>query len=507
VKHLWGVLCLLLIMPQVWAVSPPSADDHAQLLYRYMQIVGDDASYLRGLSFYNYAENKQLEKRVKSQRFWINQLHLESGLSFAKVVPGSNNLLYVIDIREFGWSRESWQAIARREPYFREPAIDSATAILLRKCIGVEQDPKSLHAEAIVRADWFFRDTFEADRSPSYYDALFAKFRFTKGKITTETKEVTPATTRIVRNEYGQFVQETVPAVTETVAKRTGGFVDFPKDETDFEKVFAVDKFLEHLKEFKIDTRHGAVVEGMEKGVSIVARQNRLVQRIQTNTGSYYKTFDVKETSGKRDFAETLNKDFEFDAGEILADLPAGGFGALLVDNKGKIVQVADNRFATDTSDITYDARVRTPGSCFICHEQKFIKPKNLVEEMTKAGVDIFFKRKEDAVSTRAFFLDWEDKLEQEQARFSKIISRTSGFKAGENAASLKAWRDEYDAPVTLKIAAVEMGLSEADFKMIARLSTKARINMLLRGISMPRKTWEVDGYKEMILQQNASKK
>ena len=514
-RYLWGAFTLLCFIfltatgqEAAREKAPPSADSHAQKLYAYYKKVGsEEAYYLRGLSYYNYAKNKAVDKRVKSMRFWINQLHLESGLTFAQEVPGTDGLLFVIDLRELGWTKESFSAIARREPWFREPKVDSATAILLRKIIGVEQDKKTQHAEAIIRADWFFRETMEADRSPSYYDALFAKFRFGKSKTVTETVTVTPAKKETFLATDGRYYERTVPAVTKEVTKKVGGFVDFPKNEAEFEKVFAVDKFREHLKEFKIDTRHGAVVEGMEKGVSIVARQNRLVERIITSVGSYYKTFDVKETSGKRDFAETLNKDFEFDVGEILTDLPGGGMGALLVDNKGNIVQTADNRFATDTSDLKFDARVRTPGSCFICHEQKFIKPQNLVEDMVKSGIDILFKKKAEAVGARAFFLDWQDKLETEQTRFTKFIQRTSGFRPGENANQLKIWRDEYDAPVTLAVAAAELGVTEADFKLIAVNSTKARILMLVRGLSIPRRTWEIDGYREMVLQENASKK
>jgi hypothetical protein len=426
-------------------------------------------------------------------RFWINQLHLEPATSFPKEVPGTNGLLFVIDLRDFGWNTDSFSAIARRETYFIEPEVDSATAILLRKIICVEQDAKTTHAEAIVRGDWLFRDTMESDRSDSYFDALFAKFRFS------EAIETIPERTERWRYSDGSIREKKIPATTKSVRKP-----NFPKNEAEFEEVFGVDKFREHLKKFKIDTRHGAIVEGQEKGVSIVARQNRLVERTITPISEYYKTYDVKETTGRRDFAETLNKDFEFDAGEILTSTPCGGMATLLVDALGNIVKTADNRFATDNSDLKYDSRVRTPGSCFICHEQKYIKPKNLVEDMQRAGIDILFKKKSAAVGARGFFLDWVDKLEAEQTRFAKFIARTSGFRPGENALRLKEWRDEYDEPVDLAKAAIETGLSEANLKLILIESTKARTLMLLRGQSIPRKTFEVDVYKEIIYLKNA---
>lgn len=513
----WIFTCGLLLDKGAGAqakIKIHSAQTHAEMAVGFLEgLQPSERQYIRFLSFYNYDVESILTRRVKSQRFWVNNIHFEQATAFPYVVNNSDKRLYWIDLREFGWSAEDWQLVARREPYFREP-MDSATAILLRKYIGVDQDPKTLHLEAIVRADWFFRETFESDRSSSYYDLLYSKFH----KRTTTPGEtydeiVTPATKdsyQTFRGADGRLYQQLVkgkPAVTRRVTKSAGARVRFPKNEADFERVFGVDKFREFFKELKIDTRHGAVVEGTEKSVSIVARQNRLVERIQTITSEYYKTFDVKETTGKRDFAETLHKDFEFDAGEILAGLPGGGMAALLVDNKGTIVETADNRFATDTSDLKYDARVRTPGSCFICHEQKYIKPKNLVEDLLKSGIDIKFKDKRKAIEARGFFLDWVDKLENEQARFEKFIARTSGFRAGENALALKTWRDEYDAPVTRAVAAKEVGLPENIFRLVGSKSTKARILMLVQGDTIPRRTWEVDGYYEMVKLIDASKK
>lgn len=407
----------------------------------------------------------QAVKRGKSQAFWINNLHLQSYPTRPLMIDDKFGILYSIDIREYGWSPSAFATVARREPYFREYPFGCVSIELSKAAHEEINIIRDGHADFIVRADWFFRETFESDRSSSYYDLLYSRFRFKLDE------------------------------------KKLTSFVNFPKDEAEFEKLFAVDKFREHLAEFKIDTRHGAIVEGAEKGVSFVARQNRLIERKITSTGSYYKSFDVKETTGKRDFAETLHKDFEFDAGEILTDLPGGGMAALLVDAKGNIVQVADNRFATDNSDLKYDARVRTPGSCFICHESKYIKPQNLIEEIIAKRLKINFRSKDDEIAARGYFLDWIDKLEYEQTRFEKFLAKTSGLKAGVNAAALKEWRDEYDAPVNLATAARETYLTVEEFKKIGEKSTKRRVHMLVQGMTIPRKTWEVDGYKEVMLQ------
>lgn len=531
-RYLWAAfstLCFVVLgLSEESERSPASVESHAIQAYRRQQELDryDEAvakrkgvilkpteynSYWkRFLSYYNYRENRLLPRRVKTMRFWVNNLHLETAVEFAVEVPGSDGLLYEIDLRDFGWRPEAFSAVARRETYFTEPSVDSATAILLRKAIGIDQDPKTLHCEAVVRADWFFRETMETDRSPSYYDLLYSRFRFgVREEVEKETVVVTPEKQELWQDQYGRQFYKTIPAVTKVVEKKkkVTGFKKFPKDEKDLERLFAVDKFREHLGEFKIDTRRGAVVEGSEKGVSIVARQNRLIERIITSMGSYYKTFDVKVTADERDFAETLNKNFKFDAGEILFDLPAGGMGALLVDNVGTIIETADNRFATDTSDLKFDARVRTPGSCFICHENKYIQPKNLVQEMIAAGIDIRFKGKDKAIAAKGFFLNWAKKIDNEQEEFNDFIARTSGFRPGENASAIKAWRDEYDEPVDLKKAIIEFGVDEETFKLLAIRSTKARVNMLLVGMSIPRRTWELNGYKEMQNLYSASRK
>ena len=150
---------------------------------------------------------------------------------------------------------------------------------------------------------------------------------------------------------------------------------------------------------------------------------------------------------------------------------------------------------------------MRTPGSCFICHEQKFITPKNLVEEMVKAGIDIKFRKKADSISAKGFFLDWQEKIVAEQTQFTKFIARTSGFKPGENASLLKVWRDEYDAPVDVAKAAREVGVNVETFKFVAAVSTKARLLMLVKGLTIPRKAWEVDGYREYVLLNDARKR
>ena len=508
------VFCLA-INAQRPRLSDVTPNDHAKLAVDFLiKIPHEDRQYIRFLSYYNFQNDPNLDRIVKVTRFWINSIHKESDVEFPKEVPNSNGLLYFVDLRDYNWNSTAWSSVANREPYFVEPMINSAQAIALRAISNVTQNKESkdqkgnrifpFHCDSIVRADWFIRDTSEQDRSDSYFDLLFAKERFISTKQITKKKVE-------VNWKGGKWNDKDLPAgkyfyETEDV-KFNNANINFPKDEKDFEKVFGVDLTLDFIKKSGLNLQRGAVVEGAEKGVSIVARNNRLIQRTYGPIGWYYKTFDVKDTDGRRDFAETLNKDFDFDAGEILARLPGGGQAGLLVDSAGKILTVADNKIAHDSSDFKFDTRVRNVTSCVICHSSGIIKPQNLVEEMLKAGVDIKFKDKKDARDARSFFLNWGKKLTTDQEEFQEFIQRTSGYKPQENSTNFKAVRDNYDSPVTAQTAANEVALSLDMFRMIAARSTKARVLMLVQNLAIPRKSWEIDGYYEVIKLLNADKR
>jgi len=496
-----STILLLALLQQ--SIQPISPDDHAKLAAAFLSdtnkiISQADKRYVRFLSFYNYAGSPDVESRQRMLRFFINNLHLESDVEFPREVPGSSGLLYWIDLRDYGWTAAAWATVAQRDPYFRQPAISAGPAQFIRVVIGAQQDPKTLHAVGIVRADWFMRETSELDRSQSYYDLLYAKQRHPDGGTETYEEEKTidwPG-------GYSEYSKAVVPAgryvikETKTRAKGSAANPGFPANERDVEKLLGVADTRKFIRESGINLQHGAVVEGGEKGVSIVARQNRLLERTQGPIGYWWKTFDVKETSGKRDFAETLQKDFEFDAGEILFKLPGGGQGGLLVDSAGKVLNVADNRFAIDHSD-SKDVRVRNYTSCIVCHESGIISPSNLIQQMMESGIDIKFKDKKEARDARSFFLGWGAKLKADQDEHAEFLKRTSGYSPAENSVKWKRARDAYDAPVDMATAAAECGVSVQALRGVAARSVKARILNLVQGISMPRRTWETNGYEE----------
>jgi uncharacterized protein (TIGR03000 family) len=311
-------------------------------------------------------------------------------------------------------------------------------------------------------------------------------------------------------------------------AERGGdGFIDrdFPRDEDDWNSFFGVTDVAKYLKRVQIDTRNGAAVEGGEIGKegSIVARQNRLLLRIGTPFGAAWKTFDVAETSGEKDFIERPAEStalavvgkLKYDAGELIASLPNGGQAYLLTDGKGRRIEVADNRFAIDRTD-SKDVRVRTGGSCLVCHSQKngIIPPRNVIARNLAQGIDLKFRDTDEQDRVRGFFLGWDRKLKFDQDNYLDLTQRTTGWDGAKLSAEFRAARDWYDAPVDAEQAARHVGVPLTTFKLIASAvgakprgeggGSTTRLKMLIQGDVIPRKTWDKDWYRQVQLMRGA---
>ncbi len=441
----------------------------------------------RFISFHG-TPRKAREDRLKTWNFWVNNLHFKSAPEFVQEVPKSNGL-YWFYLEDFAWNAAAWKAVSERTPYFAEGVdVFPDAAQGLRDRMGLKQNTTTFQIEGIIRADWLFRDSVESDRSATYFDLLFAKERFGGQRdevIYHPGGDYTWPDGSISRNVApGQY----------TVKK--GENKDFPKNEAEWTKAFGINDVAKFLKDNKINAKHGAIVD---KDKSVVARNNRILEALRTPFGSFWKTFDVNVTAGRRDFAETLIFDFDFDAGELISNLPGGGQAYLLTLKNGTIVNVADNKVAIDRSD-SRDVRVRTPGSCVICHESGIINPQNLVVDLLKKGIDVKFKDKQKANDVRGFFLDWEEELLADQKRYVKLISRTSGWEPGINATKFKEWRDAYDAAVDSNQAALECGVPTDIFKVVMAKSPRVRLNQLVQGDPIPRDTWEATEYKNAML-------
>lgn len=441
-----------------------------------------------------------------------------------------------------------------------------------------------LPAGSMVTGSQFLRDALETDRNSTYYDLLFSAQRFTKVKVTggaevidgtTSSKKKTvevplvPASPKLYVVDGNGFAKELkpgdefprgvkvftweeggrptpfevppdkvteseveVPAKLRSLPRGTisSVFVNFPKDEEDWEKAFGLDKVKALLADRKIDVDFGAVVEGgldNPKTGSVVALQNRLLVTVIGPFGAAMETYDTLETSGVKDYSEALifaGKKFragqgaraERDAGELLAYLPNGGQAGLLVNGRGERIEVAGNNVAEDSASTTARKDVRNLGSCIVCHapEGGYIPPRCVIRDGRSKGVDIKFKDRDQMNRVKAFFDDNTDRIKSLTLPYTRLVAKMTevpdpkdpkkplmpGWTGVQLAKEVEAFRKAQDGPLTLDRAAAELGCPVDVAKRIFEKSPLNRLQRLAKGIPIPRRTWQKDGYSSAAL-------
>lgn len=491
--------------------------------------------------------------------YWIHQMTFERGLRLPQEVPGTAGRLVWIDLRWYGWNARAWRAVAERDPFVREPFVLHTTAEALRRGAGHEgtkpvkgdDGRESTPVLAMVSGRWFVRDTQETDRSTSYYDLLFARFRYPSEARTVRRKVREPYQEderyyfKGGQDAEGNFyhagwytrkvTKHREVEKTEVIGKDE--FVDFPKDVDDLERALGIDKLRSFAKETTIDLDFGAVVAGgkddPDRG-SIVALNNRLLVLFRGPLGKYMRTYDVFKTSGDRDYSEKLifkngrftkggGADAVFDAGEILFDLPNGGQGGLLIDGAGKRAEVAAGKAASGQNipDRALNAGVGNYWACVTCHAGSggFILPRDQEKEDQKLGIKRKFKDKEQEARYQGFFAEWEDDVAADSVKYQRMVARTTlhpeklpaiggppslpwtGVKIADMTVRL---RRDYDAPVTPERAARQMGLPTELFKYLASRGGASedgkvrnqRLLQLVQGKAVPSAAWEEDVYR-----------
>ena len=558
-----------------------------------------DYCQIRFFSLHDVPTAEGVQKTRQLLSWWLTQLSFNTHVEPLRSVPGTNDRLMFVDMRDYRWNAAAWQAVAERELYMLDGiSVDHENAEYLRRRLvaplsakakkgrlvsvggGLEERKLLLPVGTIVTATQFLRDAIETDRSNTYYDMLFARERFTdvvqtggasekdgtrtvKKKIISVplvpkspklyvddgkgySRELKPETefppgkkVYVWRDE--EFHPWVVPPVkeeelAEEVPTRlrslpegviTSTFVNFPKNVADWESAFGIDKIKAHMREKKLDLDFGAVVEGGKddpKNGSIVSLQNRLLVTLVGPYGAAMETYDVNETSGARDFTESLifnGKPFEVgegaqairDAGELLAYLPNGGQAGLLVDGKGNRIETAGNNVAEDAASTTKDKRVRNMGSCVVCHapEGGYILPRDVIADGRSKGLKIVFKDREQQNRTAAFFKAQAQRVKAFTEPYQQLLAETTaivdpktkkvtkpGWTGIALAKEFEAFRKDRDAPLDLERAAAEIGVPKEALIPLLKKTPFLRAQMLVQGKPVPRRVWEVSLYPQL---------
>lgn len=439
-----------------------------------------DAGRVRFISFYATPEEKLADRRKVTWTLLRSMTRARALKERPREVPNSAGTLFWLDLEDYDWNAAAWQAVARRQPFFKDTWIDLRAADYLRDIAGVNRG-KDGNVEAIVWADWLIEDTSDTGRSASYYDLLYADARF-------------PGIEWREKPEPGWY---------HTGAK---GKANFPENETDFQVFFGADGELNILKDRKrkLEFDEGVIVDERD---SIVALHNRLLWSFRIGSGSYRQSFDFIKTAGRRDLIEnpTLAADptkLEHDASEYIVNLPNGGQAYLLANGAGKRIEFAEaQNIAIDRTD-TIIPVVRTPRSCIICHARgRQVPGGNLVQGTLEAGVTLNVRLKKDKLRIEGFFLGGEisENIQIDQIRYAKFVLNTSGLKPEVYATNYKEALDWYEGFVTPTQMAKEAGLPLAQFKGLAAHSGSARLNRAVQGLGMPRTAWDEDWFPRIM--------
>lgn len=468
------------------------------------------------------------------------------------VEPGD---LQWVDVREYGWHLQgwakgghpysaspAWDTVASRQPFLQSPWVDHQSAVRLARLTATAPSEEALNKSqlpvlAVVRGDWFLVETSDAERSPSYYDLLYSKYRF----VPSPQGDPAPERRENVYHGGGNFVDgdgkvypnlapgyyvRTFPAKQSPTSFQ---FVDFPKDLRDWNKAFGIDLVRSFEKTSKVYLDYGAVVDGgldrPGKG-SIVALNNRLIVTLMAPLGESMRTFDVVKTTGRRDYyEESKNLPFQTgegtvvsDGGELISYLPSGGQAFFLIDAANKRVNVAATKIANDTSNPHMNEGVTTGARCFVCHgpESGYIQPKNVVEEAERDGVSTVFKDPAKRERYLTFYRGWEARIEAARAPYTEMISYSTkrvgvdwltgkaevvpGWKPAEASTKWIQFKKWYDEPVDKDQRARELGMPLPIVRYVAYESPKRRQQDLVRDRSTPRRTFDEDVYQEFML-------
>lgn len=446
--------------------------------------------------------------------FGINSLHVMPMVTHPQIVPNSDHRIFWIDLAWYKWDPQAWEDMTREDPYFREPLIPSNDPALnyLRAQTG--------SIGAVVRGDWFIVYSFDntkflgknsnkADQA-FYYTFVFGyvekeveeKVKVRKKKVVQE-KRIQTVTDGIRRWNQEVVVPVEKEVEEEEVRKVKKKVPNAPATAADFEKFWKVD--FELLKDFPIDV--GAMVDEGKSGVSF---HNRILWRIRTSMGVYWRTFDVFRSVRDQDFIENPFP-FEIDAGEHIVQDAKGAQFYMLSDGKGNRVEFADPRLVSSAS-VGHPA-VITSKSCVVCHSTGILNFRNEHTVMKQIGLKVYGLGVERAERFRQFFLNpkMDELVAEDQRTYANFIKECNGLTTTQNSRFFDSVVRWYESPVNLKQAAAEIGISENDLSTALLVgigteqdpkgTTKGRLAAMALGhAAVPRDSWERGLYQEAFL-------
>ena len=378
----------------------------------------------------------------------LNSLSWEAEIVVPKSI-GQEGVVLAFDTRNVGWDRRDlWKRLLARYPYGlahdrdRDPAL-RPLAVEVASLAGV--------SVPFVRADWFVAT---ASRPPLYHDLL-----------------------------------------------------GLPDTAAGLEMLLKVDTEADFLRDRL--ARAGFVQSG-------VSSHNRLVDRHPALYGAYWKSYDFRRDDGTANlfrfplgpvFAANPfpNQAFVHAGGELIFNLPNGLQAYLLVDAKGKRIDVGPPDVVADSRRTAGTTEVVNGLSCMSCHDQGMQKFKDTV----CAGLGITGAAGEKAERLFREQDELNDLLRRDEARFLKAVEEAAGpflKVGGDSAKKIRDFPDpigdvarSYIKDLGAAQVAADLGLADPKELLGAiRANVKLRrlgLAPLLHGATIKRTDWDsLDG-------------
>jgi hypothetical protein len=150
------------------------------IIYHLTNVVrADDRPFVRYF-WWGSTPDDRLVHDVTNFSVYLNTTNSQVRIVLPTPISGTDFRLWAVDIRDLGWTVNAFASVAHRDRVFTEPNVDHYLAEKARRLIGVAQDAKFFHAEAVVPGAWFTWTVMNPGESQTdnYYDLLYARERF-----------------------------------------------------------------------------------------------------------------------------------------------------------------------------------------------------------------------------------------------------------------------------------------------------------------------------------------
>ncbi len=393
----------------------------------------------------------------------LNSLSWEAKIALPKAIDSSKTI-YRIDLRDFGWTRDHWNALVAKYPY--AIGFDAHDNLELGELDAKIEHMRGSLETYVLRADWFVA---VATKPPLYHTLLYdLTLDSLKQRPNNTTNFANPKsmTTFDLENKLGIA---TIANIAAGKAQRAG--------------------FTE----------------------SRVSGQNRLLEWHPISRDRYYwMSYDFKPNNRRSILSEFplgptyqgnehASLAFEHDGSEVIFSLPNGMQGYLLADGKGNRIDAGPIDVVADSLKTSGNEQIVTGVSCIACHRQGIIRtPADEIRSYSRALSDAL-RRVEQLYPERERF---EAMIERSRSAFMVanreatepfLESSLSGNDGPEPIGEVA--RRFHLQPIGLKTLAAELGIEAESLAVTLESDRTLRatgLRVLLReGGSIKRAAWE----------------